>query len=121
MESSAQRCSRILTALEDLVAQEWAALRAREFDTACDLQDRAAPLVDFLASQRLDEVNDETLRSRIADLHLRRQQTADWLSAEITLARAELQQTCLAQRRVAQIVPAYGHAATPQSQLRAIG
>jgi hypothetical protein len=49
METPAQRCARIVSALEDLVNQEAAALRAGDFDAVNEIQDRAAPLVEFLA------------------------------------------------------------------------
>lgn len=121
-ETAAQRCARIIAALEDLIAQESAALHGRDFSAIDALQERTAPLVDFLAEHREVAQTDDALRNRIASLHARRQRNAEWLEAELGRTRAELNQTQVARRRAAQIAPVYGRSATaPRSQLSVRG
>lgn len=119
MESPAQRCARVLTALEDLVAQEAAALAQRDFNAVLALQDRTAPLVEFLSRAAASDVAE--LGPRFRALQEQRRQTSDRLAADIDSARAELQQTQVAQRRVAKIAPAYGQPAPVRRQLQAVG
>jgi hypothetical protein len=122
MDTATPRCSvRVLGALEDLVAQEGAALRARDFAAAAEIQVRVEPLVEFLAAPgRLDRQN-AGLRARVASLRARRQETAEWLAAEIARTRNQLGQTQLSQRRVTQIAPVYGRAAPVSNHLSAVG
>jgi hypothetical protein len=120
METPAQMCTRLLTALEDLAAQEAATLQARDFATAIAIQDRAAPLVELLAAHR-EELNDPTLRARVAELFARRSRTGEWLAEQMARVREELRQTDVARRRVAQVAPVYGRASTLPRQLSAVG
>ena len=121
METPAQMCVRLVTALEDLVAQEAATLQARDFAAAVVIQDRAAPLVSLLGTHG-PAVADEALRARIAALLARRSQTGEWLSEQIRRVREELQRTEAAKRRVAQFAPVYSHAdSPPRRQLSAVG
>jgi hypothetical protein len=120
METPAQRCARIVSALEDLVNQEAAALRAGDFDAVNEIQDRAAPLVEFLALHAT-EGDTPQLRQRIGTLETQRQRSADELDAGIARLRDEMQRTTVARRRVAQIAPVYGRPSAPRPQLRAVG
>jgi hypothetical protein len=121
METPAQRCGRLVAALDDLAAQEAVALHARRFEEARAVQNRAAPLVDFLVACGVD-VADDALRSRVSALLLRRNQTDKWLADQIERVRAELQQSEETQRRLAQVAPAYGRSGTSfRRQLKAVG
>jgi hypothetical protein len=120
METPAQMCARLLAALEDLTAQEAATLEARDFVAAIEIQDRAAPLVHHLVTHG-PQVADAGLRTRILALIARRNQTGEWLAEQIARVRQELAATQTAQRRVAQIAPAYGQGARPTRQLQAVG
>ncbi len=119
METSAQRCSRIAAALNDLAAQEAAALAGREFDAAIALQERAAPLVAFLAEHTGDFTRE--LVEKLSAVQARRAHSAMQLAAEIGRTREELHETGAARRRVAQIAPAYGRTSVTPSQLCAVG
>ena len=113
METAAQRCRRIVGALEDLVHQESASLAKRDWAGAEAVQERAAPLVDFLAASSPSIADDAALRARIAALQQRRAETSRSLGLQIAQAKNELQQALAAKRRVAQIAPAYGSGSTP--------
>ena|SRR5688572_9313867 len=113
METSAQRCLRIVTALEDLVHQESASLAKRDWSGAEAVQTRAAPLVDFLAANVPASAEDAALRKRIAALQQRRAETSRSLGLQIAQAKSELQQAQVAKRRLAQFAPAYGSGSVP--------
>jgi hypothetical protein len=120
METPAQMCARLLTALEDLAAQESATLQARDFTAAIAIQDRAAPLVELLAAHR-EEMNDPMLRARVAELSARRSRTGEWLAEQMARVREELRHSDVARRRVAQVAPVYGRGAVLPRQLSAVG
>lgn len=120
METPAQTCARIVTALEDLARQEAAALQARDFATAMLLQDRAAPLVEHLAMHEAEIVSSD-LRFRVAAVHALRSQTGEWLAGQMDQTRQDLQQMDVSRRRVAQIAPAYGRGSARPTRLSAVG
>lgn len=113
METAAQRCLRIVTALEDLVHQESASLAKRDWPGAEAVQTRAAPLVDFLAANVPASTDDAALRERIAALQQRRAETSRSLGLQIAQAKSELQQAQVARRRLAKFAPAYGIGSAP--------
>lgn len=122
METPAQMCVRLVTALEDLANQEATTLQARDFPAAVAIQDRAAPLVDLLVAHA-GEVDDAALRARIAAFMAKRSRTGEWLAEQMAKVREELQQTNVAQRRVAKVGPAYRAPGNngPRPQLFAMG
>ncbi|MGH7959761.1 MAG: hypothetical protein ACREH8_22490 [Opitutaceae bacterium] len=121
METSVQRWARLITALEDLAAQEAATLQSGRVEDALGIQERAAPLVQLLAAHTAD-VFDATLRVRIATLLKRRRQTDAWLEEEIESVRGKLQGLSETQFRVARVAPAYGRSVAPgRRQLSALG
>jgi hypothetical protein len=121
METSAQTCARLVSALEDLMSQEAATLEARDFPAAIALQNRAAPLIEHLVTHEA-EIVDRGLRQRILALIVRRNKTGEWLAEQVARTRQELDETQGAQRRVAQVAPAYGHGGAPvRRQLVAVG
>jgi len=121
METPTQRWVRIVTALEDLVAQEGMALASRDFAAMLALQERTAPLVDFLAASAVDDGREPGLRIRIAALHRQRTQNSDSLAAEIERTRADLHQMQVTRQRVARIAPVYGQAFPARGQWQAVG
>jgi len=121
MQTPAQRSARILSALEDLVAQEAAVLHARDFVAAAELAERAAPLIEFLTSDAGSAGLDSQLRRRIAALQERRRESEHWLAAQIALTREELRQTVVSQRRVACVAPVYGQGGARRPQLSLVG
>ncbi len=121
METPAQTCARLVAALEDLTAQEAATLEARDFPAAIAVQQRAAPLIEHLVAHEA-EIVDAALRQRLRALVLRRNKTGEWLAEQVARAREELGEAQAAQRRVAQVAPAYGHGTAPiRRQLVAVG
>lgn len=120
METAAQACARLVTALEDLAAQEAVCLQTRNFDAVVSIQNRAAPLVEHLAKHG-PEVADDELRNRIAAVLARRTETGAWLMAEIERTRERLNSLQANQRRVSKIAPAYSQSAGPRRQFSAVG
>jgi hypothetical protein len=120
METAAQMCARLVTALEDLAAQEAVCVQTRNFAAVVAIQDRAAPLVELLASHEGD-ITDAAVRTRIKNLLERRNETGAWLIREIERTRERLHSLEASQRRVARIAPAYGQSSGPRRQLSAVG
>ena len=125
MDTARQRFARVVGALEDLVAQEAAALQVKDFSGVAEVQERAAPLVSFLAAHGSEISTDPVLAAGIRALQARREETSTRLAFEITLTRDELAQTLTTERRIAQVAPAYGAAAgtkaNPRRQLAVVG
>jgi len=118
MATPAQTCARLLSALEDLVAQEALLLRAADFAGVLATQERAAPLVERLAA--LAGTADAAIRVRINGVLSLRSRSLEWLAAEMARVREDLQTMQVSSRRVAQIAPVYGrHGVT--NQFRAQG
>lgn len=122
MQAMAQRSARLIAALEDLAAQEAAAVRTGDFVAAGALAERCAPLVDELVRQP-NLLADERLRGRLSAVRDRRAETSEALAAQMARTREDLQQTRVAQRRTAAIAPIYGArvAAKGASQLSLVG
>ena len=120
MATLIEQCARIVDALEDLVAQEAAALRDGEFSTLIALTDRAAPLVDFL-STKAGGLSDRQLRERIMAVYSRRADGATLLAERIRANRLEMATTHATQRTVAKIAPVYGRSLPASRQLHAVG
>lgn len=121
MESPAQRCLRIATALEDLSAQEAAALAAHEFGTAIALQERAEPLVEYLSAHAEDAAHDARIAAQLIRIRELRGRSEALLSAEIERTRAELREAGAACCRLAKVAPAYGTARPAVPRLQAVG
>jgi hypothetical protein len=106
MPDSAQRCPRLIAALEDLAAQEEASLKARDFSAIEAIQERLGALVENLILHASSA--DAGLRRRIAAVQIRRERSSEWLAAELARTSEELRETEVSQRRVAKIAPVYG-------------
>jgi hypothetical protein len=112
METPAQRCERLLSALEDLASAEAASVGTRDFSAVLEVQDRAGPLVEFIATHG-PAVADARLRSRITAFLRRRAETGERIARQISEVREELARTRASQHRVARIAPVYGSAPSP--------
>jgi hypothetical protein len=111
METPLQTAARLLTALEDLTAQESVLLRTLDFVDAVSVQERAAPLVDQLTALAIHpEV--VTLRSKVTAIVERRQQSRHFLDAQLGRLQSELRRIDEARTRLARVAPAY--VVTPQ-------
>jgi hypothetical protein len=106
MHAPAERSARLIAALEELAAQEEAAIRSGELAGVEAVQERAAAIVAGLAE--CVSGMDTAGRERLLAVHARREHTSGWLSAEMTRAQAELRETGLARHRVARLAPVYG-------------
>ena len=112
---------RIAGALEDLVAQEALALESRDYTEVSILQDRAAPLVEFLAQNAATHGGDAALRNRIATVQQLRARSSAQLAIQIERARVELLESEHARRQVAKIAPAYARSVSNRAKLCAVG
>ena len=119
METRAQTVDRLLTAFEDLAAQETLLLRAEDYPAVLSVQQRVAPLVDRLTA--LGGAAGVGGRERIAAVCARRRQSEAWLAAALVRRRDELRQTRTTERRLALVRPAYGAAASGGQRLQARG
>ena len=124
MTARRQTFSRLLGALDELVAQEAGALGERDFAATLEIQRRAQPLVDALSDLGIAAA-DDLARARVAGLLARRQHNMDFLESQLATARAELLAVQESTRRVACIAPAYGRterrAAPALSSFKAAG
>ena len=109
MEAPGQKFYRLVSALDDLVAQEAANVAARDYAAVADIQSRANPLVAALASLGAGAA-DAMARARVASLLSRRQGNIELIDSQLATARAELQAVQESTGRVARIAPTYGRA-----------
>ncbi len=107
MVGSDSTCTRILTALEDLVAQESAVLQVGDYAALESIQVQAGPLVIFLASQP-EAAFAAGLEGRILALQAARNRNATRLNQEMARNRDELRVLSGRQGLVARVAPAYG-------------
>lgn len=106
METPLQTAARLLTALEDLTAQESVLLRTLDFVDAVAIQERAAPLVDQLSALAIHpEV--ASLRPKVEGLVERRLKSRHFLDAQLGQLQAELRRIDEARTRLSRVAPAY--------------
>lgn len=120
METTAQRCTRILGAMEDLLAQEAASLAVGDMDAVIALQQRIEPLVQDLG-RRGPAVDDAALRDRVAAWLGRRREISNQISVRVEELRRQISELDASRRRVARVGPAYAQAATSSQRLRLVG
>lgn len=106
METPLQTATRLLAALDDLASQESVLLRTLDFVDAVSLQERAAPLVDQLAALA-NHPEVAVLRSKVTALVDKRQQSRQFLDAELGRLQAELRRIDEARTRLSRVAPAY--------------
>jgi len=121
MESAAQRCERIVAALEDLAAQEAAGVAQGDYSAVQALHARTAPLVEFLADAGSEPLSVPGLRRRLVAVYELRHRSGEALATAMARTRLELAQTQAAQRRVARLAPTYGGQDFRAPQLHAVG
>lgn len=112
MSIPAHACTRILSALEELVMQEAVILRAGDLAAVVDIQSRIEPLVVFLAAQGESGL-DADVKARVSALYASRTHSVAWLNAQMACNRAELHALSSRQRVIAQVAPAYRTGAAP--------
>ena len=116
MANAPTTCARVLTALEDLVAQERAVLQVGDFDSLEQIQLQAGRLIEFLVA-RPDDAQAEGLASRLTMLHAARQENAASLAQAMAGNRAELRLLSGRQGLIARMAPAYGSGPDSQRQI----
>ena len=106
METPLQTAVRLFAALEDLTAQESILLRTLDFVDAVAIQERAAPLVDQLSALAVHpEVTN--IRAKVLGLVERRQQSRQFLDAQLGRLQSELRRIDEARTRLSRVAPAY--------------
>jgi hypothetical protein len=105
VETPALKFKRVLSALEDLVTQEALLLRAEDFAAVEALQNRTAPLVEFLAAN--PTAANEALRDRVGTVAARRSENDGELTRQMARVREELSLNQANRGRISQIMPAY--------------
>lgn len=119
MESPAQKCARLVGALEDLAGQEAAAVEHQNFEAVAEIQQRAEPLVAYLVAE--GAVIDAATRERLITVQRRRSATAERLRQGIAQVRAELEQIGSVRRRVGRVAPVYGAGGKTAQQISLVG
>jgi hypothetical protein len=110
MPASAAKCARIAAALGDLAGQESASLLQEDFAAVLTIQERAEPLIAFLAEHlpRLDDGAASGVRSELAGIFERRSRTAAALEEKLATLRGAMAETAAARGRAARVAPVYG-------------
>lgn len=110
MPASAAQCARIASALDDLAGQEAASLAQEDFAAVLTIQDRAAPLVAFLAEHlpALGAGESADVRRDVAGIFERRRSTAALLDDKLAALRGAMAETAAARGRAARVAPIYG-------------
>lgn len=116
MQAPAQRCSRLVAALEELAAQEECALREGDYSGVEQIQERAGAVIGDLASQPI-AMADEALRQRLIAVSARRARSSERLAGELSRLRADLAETKASRGRVTQIAPVYGSSPTATARV----
>ena len=88
MEARRQTFHRLVSALDELVAQEAANLACNDYAGVGEIQRRAAPVVAALANLGSD-VADAMARAKVASLLSRRQNNIDLIESQLATTRAE--------------------------------
>lgn len=107
METPFQTATRLLTALEELTAQETLLIRTMDFVEAVTVRERAAPLVEKLCSlAAVPEV--AALRPRVNGLLDRCGQNHHFLDTQLARLQGELTRVNEARGRLRRVAPVYG-------------
>jgi hypothetical protein len=120
MEMPAQQCTRLLAALEDLLAQESLLIGMEDYAAVRAVQQRVAPLIERLVE--LAPAADASARQRATVVIALRNQNLAQIALQLNRVREELEQTREARSRLTYLAPVYRM--TPPStarRLRATG
>jgi hypothetical protein len=113
-----RRCTRIAAALATLAREESAAVRSGDFDRVTEIQDRAAPLIEFLLLQRDIAFG---VRELLERCQAQREETSRWLDGEMARMRNQRNEWVSHQRRLARVGPAYSAGGTLSSRFSLAG
>jgi hypothetical protein len=106
METPARKASRLLLALDELIAQEGMYLRAGYFDLAVETRERAEPLVqELVAMADMPGVSD--YRPQVKALLENSDRHAAFIQEKLKELGAEIRRTDQALHLAHQMVPAY--------------
>jgi hypothetical protein len=119
MESAAQKCARLVVALEQLVAVEAVLLVERDHEKLSELQERTSPIVAQLTE--LAPLASTETRDRILAVVARRVQHDVCFSEHTTRLEAELRDCREARSRLTNFAPAYRPVMSSSPRLRAHG
>lgn len=111
---------RLLAALDDLVRQIDASMRAGEIAAAITTASRVTPLINRITSGRGEFESAEATR-RLNAIRTRFAELDQWIEARLLQIRNELKATGATARRVAAIAPVYGAPQRPAPTLNARG
>lgn len=121
METPEQKCLRLLGALEELARAENASLLAGDAEGLAALQERAGPLVAFLAEHGA-AIGDESARRRVAAWLEHRRQTESFFAGHIARMQERMREIDAARRRVTRLAPVYGSGVAAEgSHFAAVG
>lgn len=121
METPAHKCLRLLGALEELARAENVALAAGDAEGLASLQERAAPLVAYLAEHGA-AIADDATRCRVASWLEHRRLTESFFAGHIARMQERMREIDAARRRVARLAPVYGNNAPEErGQFAAVG
>lgn len=109
METPEQKCRRLLDALEEIAREETACLVSGDVEGVIQRQERAAPLVNYLAEHG-PAVADAAMRRRVADWLEHRRMTTEVFATHIARMQERLREIENARRRVTRLGVAYGEA-----------
>jgi len=98
---------RLLSALEEFVAQEEILLREHAFVEIVDLREHAAPVVEKLCQLATEFTVDSVFRLRLEDLLHRSGQNFRLLTSELARRHEELLRVGEALGRLRRVAPAY--------------
>lgn len=118
--SSYTTCARLMTALEDLAAQEETCIREEDWEMLTALQSRAQPLVEVLGRDG-PAIADVALTTRVARWSEFRQRSAAILALQAERLRVEMHEVVAAGRRIKRVAPSYSQETAPLRRLSAVG
>jgi hypothetical protein len=107
MKTPGRTFGRLLDALDDLVGQEAATVRARDYEAVGHIQRRSAAVIEGLAALG-PAVADARMKARVAALLARRQHNVECIESQLATTRNELAAIEQSESRMARIAPAYG-------------
>ena len=107
MDAPAATACRLLSALEEFVAQEQILLREQAFVEIVDLREHAVPVVEKLCELATEFAVDSVFRLRLEDLLHRSGQNYRLLASELARRHDELTRVDEALGRLRRVAPAY--------------
>jgi hypothetical protein len=106
VETPLQLATRLVAALDELIAQEGTCLRSGCYELAIETRQRAAPIVQRLVSLA-DQPGMKNFRTQLAGVFAQSAKHGDFLQEKMTDLTAEISRLDRARRRTDQVLPAY--------------